>query len=88
MQEEITTPVLGTGRARVCSPCSGRNGKTMHPSHTYVEYRTWRQVEHFWECMACGHLVPAHEVRDAERKIDPETELLHAQWRVDNEGFD
>jgi hypothetical protein len=36
----------------------------------------------FWECMACGHLVPADEVRDVERKVDPETELLHAQWRV------
>jgi hypothetical protein len=33
-------------------------------------------------------LVPAHEVRGAERKVDPETELLHARWRVDNEGFD
>jgi hypothetical protein len=88
MQEEITTPALGAVRARVCSRCSGRNGKTTHRSHTYVEYRTWRQVDRFWECMACGHLVPAHEVRDAERKVDPETELLHAQWRVDNEGFD
>jgi hypothetical protein len=40
MQEEITTPTLGTVRARACSRCSGRNGKTMRRSHTYLEYRT------------------------------------------------
>src|ERR1700726_1800186 len=52
MQEEITTPTLGTVQVRVCSRCSGRNGKTMRRSHTYVEYRTWRQSDRFWECMA------------------------------------
>jgi hypothetical protein len=87
MKEEITAPALGTVLVRSCSRCSGRNGKTVRRSHTYVEYRTWRQVDRFWECMACGHLVPAYEVRGAERKVDPETELLHAQWRMDNEGF-
>jgi uncharacterized protein with PIN domain len=87
MQEEITTPALGTIRVHVCSRCSGRNGKTMRRSHTYVEYRTWRKIDRFWECMACGHLVTADELRDVERKVDPETELLHAQWRTDNKGF-
>ena len=87
MQEEITTPTLGTVRVHVCSRCSGRKGRTTRRSHTYVEYRTWRQIDRFWECMACGHLVPADEVRDVERKVDRETELLHAQWRTDNKGF-
>jgi hypothetical protein len=86
MQEEITTPTLGTVRVHVCSRCSGKKGKTTSRSHTCVEYRTSRHRP-LLGVQACGHLVPADEVRDVERKVDPETELLHAQWRADNKGF-
>jgi hypothetical protein len=31
----------------------------MRRLHGYGEHRTWRHVERFWECCACGHKMPA-----------------------------
>jgi hypothetical protein len=60
----------------------------MHRQHVYGEYRSWRQVERFWECVTCGHqIIAADWAESREAEVDPATEALHAQWRKDNEGL-
>ena len=82
MQQEVT-PAPRSVRAFPCSKCSDRNQRLMRTSHVYVEYRSSRQAGDLWECMACGHRLQL----PAGPKIDPETENLHSQWRVDNENI-
>jgi hypothetical protein len=82
------TVVLGTIRTMPCRSCSAATRTPTVRPHAYSENRTWRQVERFWECIACGHQVIIETWREVpEAKTDPETELLHAQWREDNRGL-
>jgi hypothetical protein len=86
-QTNSQTPI-GTQREFVCAWCTSANkGKTTRQKHIYVEYRSHRQLECFWECVACGHQRPPSIWDNAqEQKGDPEIDRLHAQWREDNQG--
>jgi hypothetical protein len=94
MAEETTmqnhtagTTALGTQRKFVCAWCSNVSNKPKLRQHAYVEYRSGRQLEYFWECAACGHQLPAAILDDVRENRDPSTDRLHAQWRQDNEGL-
>ena len=66
MQEEITTPTLGPLRAGY-APMFGKEWEDYAPVPYLRGVSHLGQIDRFWECMACGHLVPADEVRDVNR---------------------
>jgi hypothetical protein len=61
MQDELKRlPTLGATRDLICPRCTERNRRPMRRSHIYGERRSWREVERFWECIACGHKIPGN----------------------------
>ena len=64
-----------------CPRCSRRNYRSKRQLHV------WLPDDQFWECTVCANRIHAFQPADLIEKPDPETEILHAQWREDNEDY-
>jgi hypothetical protein len=88
MQTQPTSTIVLSTREFQCSWCTKVSRKPTRRQHIYVQVRSWQQINHFWECVACGHQTLTTKWDNIQASTtDLETELLHAQWREDNEEF-
>jgi hypothetical protein len=89
MPNSPTSPRMHPGDTcdRLCSRCSTWDNRPVLKPHVLVVSRGRLLENRFWECTACGHRIRAFQNSELANRTDPETELLHAQWREDNEGY-